>query len=370
MLNKKIYQTLKAKRTWKRILIAALALIGLGTAIIGIIAGCEYLSYRCRDNYTFHCLEKRVSEHITMVHGDKAGYPFCRLKDTRTGEFTTPKLNHVFLNEYTDDSLVVFRTYDRQLRGYINIHTGRIVIPAKYDRAWNFSEGLAAVIKEGEISFINEQGRQAFPETFPFPFDDSHADYAFQFHNGLCVMITWDHKWGLINTRGEWVVEPIYTEINKPQLGYRIVSDGSHYALLTASGQTVLPLEYDVIRLAADNQGFFIAKDGYAKVVDRNLNTSVPFAYDGLCELAYIHSYRTDEVYDKYGNLVQHSPEFWRYDVGMGSGVIDRQGHVIIPAKYFMVRRVDENLFEVEVTSCGERILFDRKGRLVGKSDF
>lgn len=367
-MKSKIYQTLKAKLTWKRVLIASFACIALVVTVFGIIAGCEYLHYKTRGNY--YGLEKSVSEHITMVHGCKAGYYFCQLKDKRTGEYTSPKLNHVFVNEYTDDSLVVFRSFDRKHRGYINIKTGRIIIPAQYDRAWNFSEGLAAVIKEGEISFINEQGRQAFPETFPFPFDDSHADYAFQFHNGLCVMITWDHKWGLINTRGEWVVEPIYTEINKPQLGYRIVSDGSHYALLTASGQTILPLEYDVIRLAADNQGFFIAKDGYAKVVDRNLNTIVPFAYDGLCELAYIHGYRTDEVYDKYGNLVQHSPEFWRYDVGMGSGVIDRQGHVIIPAKYFMVHRVDENLFEVEVTSCGERILFDRKGRPVGQANF
>ena len=366
MLTKQNFQNIKTHLTWKRVLVAAFALVAFGIAIIGIIAGYEYLRYRCRDNY-YNGLEKRVSEHITMVHGDRAGYHFCRLKDTRTGKFTTPKLNHVFLNEYTDDSLVVFRSYNREKRGYINIHTGRIVIPAQYDRAWNFSEGLAAVIKEGELSFINERGEQAIPTTFPFHFDDNHADYAFQFHNGLCVMLTWDHKWGLINTQGEWIVDPIYTEITKPRFGYRIVSDGNHYGLLTASGQTVLPPEYDIIRLSSDNQGFFVAKDGYAKVVDRNLNTIVPFAYDGLYKLTYIHDYRTDDEYDKNGNIIQHTPEFWRYDVGMGSGVIDRHGHVIIPAIYFMVNMVDDNLFEVEVSSGGDRILFDRKGQYVGK---
>ena len=368
MLTKKFYQKIKAKLTWKRILIASFALVALTVTIVGLIAGCEYVLYKTRGDY--YGMEKSVSEHITMVHGVKAGYYFCRLKDTRTGKFTTPKLNHVFLNEYTDDSLVVFRSYDREKRGYININTGRIVIPAQYDRAWNFSEGLAAVIKEGVISFINEQGDCAFDATFPICFDDNQADYAFQFHQGLCVMITRDHKWGLINTRGEWAVEPIFTEINKPRFGYRIVSDGNHYGLLTASGKTVLPLEYDIIRHASNDQGFFIAKDGYAKIVDRSLKTIAPFAHDGLYELTYIHDYRSMEEYDENGNPKPITHQYWRYDIGMNSGVIDRYGNVIIPAIYFMVRMVDEDLFEVEVSCDGDRILFDRTGQYVGKSEF
>lgn len=364
-MKSKIYQTLKAKRTWKRVLIASLACIAFTVVIAGIIAGCEYLNYKTRGHY--FGLEKSVSEHISMVHGCKAGYYYCRLKDTRTGKFTTPQLDHIFLNEYSNDSLVVFRANDRRLRGYININTGRIVIPAQYDRAWNFSEGLAAVIKEGKISFINEQGDRAFEASFPICFDD---DYAFQFHNGLCVMVSRDHKWGLINTRGEWVVEPIYTEINRPRLGYRIVSDGNHYALLRASGQMVLPLEYDIIRLSSDEQGFFIAKDGYAQIVDCNLQTVVPFAHDGLFQLNYIHDYRSLEEYDENGNIKPVTPQYWRYDIGLNSGVIDRQGNVIIPAKYYMVRMVDDEIFEVEVSPGGDRILFDRKGRYVGKSNF
>ena len=368
MLSKKFFQKIKAKLTWKRILVASFALVAFGIAITGIIAGCEYLRYRTRGDY--YGLEKSVSENITMVHGDKAGYFFCQLKDKRTGEFTTPLLNHVYLNEYADDSLVVFRSYDREKRGFVNIKTGRIVIPAQYDRAWNFSEGLAAVIKNGEISFINEQGERAFDTTFPIRFDDDYSHHAYQFHHGLCVMVTWDKKWGLINTRGEWVVEPIYMEIQRPYFGYRIVSDGDHYGLLTVSGQTALPTEYDIIRLASHDRGFFIAKDGYAKIVDQELKTIVPFAHDGLYQLTYIHEYRSIEEYDENGNLKPFTPQYWRYDIGANSGVMDRNGHVIIPAKYFMVRMVDENLFEVEVSADGDRILFDRKGQCIGKAEF
>lgn len=366
-MKSKLYKTLKAKKIWKQIVIVSFVCLALTAVIAGFIAGSEYFHYKTRGNY--HGLEKRVSEHITMVHGCKAGYYFCQLKDTRTGEFTTPKLNHVFLNEYTDDSLVVFRDLHRK-RGYININTGRIVIPAQYDRAWNFREGLAAVIKEGMISFINEKGELAFPTTFPLHFDDNQADFSFQFHQGLCVMMTWDRKWGLINTRGEWVVEPIYIEIKRPYFGYRIVSDGTYYALLTVTGQMVLPLEYDIIRLSADNKGFFIAKDGYAKIVDRNLNTVFPFAHDGLYQLSYINNYRSYEEYDENGNIKPYTPQYWRYDIGMSSGIIDRNGNVIVPAVYHMVYMVDDDLFDAEVTYGGEHILFDRKGRCVGKSNF
>ena len=47
---------------------------------------------------------------------------------------------------------------------------------------------------------------------------------------------------------------------------------------------------------------------------------------------------------------------------------MDIDGNVIIPAKYYMVRIVDDNHFEVEVTCGGERILVNAKGQYVGKT--
>ena len=356
-------------KTWKKIFIVALSVLAVTAAIlVGLLIKIHY--EKCYRVSYWETQPQHVSENILMVHGDHGQESFVRLKDVRTGQFTTPELQHIFINEYcTKDSLVVFRTFDR-LRGYINVNTGQIIISAQYNRAWNFSEGMAGVLKDGVVSFINEDGELAINNTFPIYYYDDYSEIAFQFHHGFCVMRTMDNKWGLINTQGEWAVEPVYTTISAPHYGYRIVSDGNHYGLLTIDGKLALPLEYDIIRLSSDNQGFFIAKDGCAKIVDRHFNTIVPFAHDGLYELDYIHDYRTKEEYDKYGNPMPYTPEFWRFDIGYGSGVVDRHGNVIIPAKYYMVRMVDENLFEVVVSCGGDRILFDHKGRYVGKSDF
>lgn len=352
-------------KKWKKVMIVALCVLAVSVAALVYMAGVAF--YREYHNECYwENVTRPVSRYIVMEYGIKARKNFVQLKDIRTGKHTTPQLQHIFINSYSSsDSLVVFRTFDR-MRGYINIHTGQIVIPAQYNRAWNFSEGIAAVFKDGFISFINTEGEPAFNQTFPIFYDDDYSDIAFQFHNGLCVMRTMDNKWGLINAKGEWVVEPIYSSIYKPWFGYRIVTDGARYGLLTKEGKVALPLEYDLIRFSSDGNGFFIAKDGYAKIIDKQLKTVVPFAHNGLCELKY----GDDDEYDGYGNSGTHTPEFWRYDIGYGSGVIDRQCNVIIPAKYYMIRMVNENMFEAVVSPGGDCILFDRKGRPVGQANF
>ena len=356
-------------KVWKKFFIVALCVLAFAATIfVGLLI---HIHYEKEHKVSYwESQPQHVSPTILMVHGYHGMNGFVRLKDMQTGKFTTPELQHIFVNEYsTEDSLVVFRTFDRK-RGYINVQTGKIIIPAQYNRAWNFSEGIAGVLKDGEVSFIKADGEPAFEKSFPIIYDDNYGEIAFQFHNGLCVMRTMDNKWGLINTQGEWAVEPVYNTISAPRYGYRIVTKGEHYGLLSVDGKTVLPAEYDLIRNAMDGEGFFIAKNGYAKIVDKDLNTIVPFAHDGLVQLFYIENYRSTDEYDENGYAKPVTPQYWRYDIGAKSGVIDRHGNVIIPAVYHMVRLVDDELFEVEVTYGGERILFDRAGRYVGKSKF
>lgn len=353
-------------KVWKKILIVALCVLAVAALVFAGLSAYGYYEKNHRISY-WETQPQHVSADILMVHGYHGMNHFVRLKNEQTGKFTTPELQHIFINEYnTEDSLVVFRTFDR-LRGYLNVNNGQIIIPAQYNRAWNFREGIAGVLKDGVVSFIKADGEPAFDKTFPICYDDDFSEIAFQFHRGLCVMRTMDNKWGLINTRGEWVIEPVYSTISAPQLGYRIVSDGEKYGLMTMDGQLALPIIYDFIRLSSLYGGFTIAKDGYAKIIDTNLQTIVPFVHDGLYSL----SYSGREYYD-YDDDEDHAeaPAYWRYDVGTGSGVIDSHGNVIIPAIYHMVYIVNDHLFEVEVTYGGDRLLYDNKGQYAGKCPF
>lgn len=352
-------------KIWKKILIIALCVIAFAALVmVGLMCRAYY------DKYHSYCywesVSEQVSEHIIMVHGHKGQESYVRLQDTRNGQYTTPRLNHVYLNEYdTEDSLVVFRTHDR-LRGYLNTHTGQIVIPAQYERAWNFREGVAAVLKDGVVSFLLPDGSPAFPQSFPIHYFDDYSEIAFQFHDGLCVMRTMNNQWGLIDKQGQWAIAPVYSMIDAPYHGYRRVCDGMHYGLVTKAGEPFLPTEYDDIRRASDGRGWILVKDGLAQEVDFELHVLEPFVHDGIHLLSYIDSYR-DESYEAY-EQGETDPRYFRFDIGSNSGVIDAKGKVIIPAIYYNVRMVNEDLFEVEVTYTGERLLFDTNGHCVGTS--
>ena len=104
----------------------------------------EYGRWYWKDNY----LSKNVEVH--GFRDDKVRvYNYC------TGKYTTPKVNWV-ADSPANDSLTVYAIPNK--RGYINIKNGEIVIDAEannYRKAWVFSEGLAAVMKDGKIGFIN-----------------------------------------------------------------------------------------------------------------------------------------------------------------------------------------------------------------------
>ena len=289
----KQYMTMeeKNKHFWKKIMIVALCVLALGSVTTAVFWASEWYAHRHRVIY-WETPTRYISKHIQLVYGYHGNISFERLRDARTGEFTTPELNHVFINEYnSEDSLVVFRSFDHK-RGYINVNTGKIVIPAQFNRAWNFYEGLAAVFVDGYVWFINENGEMAFKEVFPIVYDDDYNSIAFRFHHGLCVMRTMEGKWGMINTKGEWIVEPIYTVLSAPQLGSRIVGDGTHYGLLDLEGNIILPVEYDDIHLSNREGCLMLVKDGRAKLVNRELETVEPFVFDRTFLLSYVDGYR------------------------------------------------------------------------------
>lgn len=352
-------------KTWKKIFIVALCLIGLtGVIFASLVADGYYHRYH---NFNYKEADQYVSENIVMEHSvhhrswGEMGY--VRLKDIRTGKYTTPKIQHVFLNYYQpQDSIAVFRDMKHK-RGYINLNTGKIVIPAAYDRAWNFSEGLAAVMLNGRIRFINEQGSFAFDTQYPILYDDDYKTIAPRFHGGTCAIRNLQGNWGLINTHGEWIVEPIYSRIDNIYHGYHIVyKESVAYGLLRADGSVALPLEYDHIARTEDGSGFTIVKDGVGQEVDFNLQTTRSFVCDNVYPLPNLSvQHYSDYDYDYSQN------EFFCYELCGKCGVIDAKGKVIIPAKYTYIEQINDNLFRAKLYNLYDSpcLIINSKGEIV-----
>lgn len=132
------------------------------------------------------------------------------------------------LSNHTDDS------QSSGKYGYIDT-SGLYKIKPQYFNAQNFSEGLAAVVKGTQLSYIRTDATQAFPRSLEIPLSQGNA----LFHSGICATcrVTYhdfvsqncsfsedlaaapfgadrNFLWGYINKDGNTVIKPQFKAAN------------------------------------------------------------------------------------------------------------------------------------------------------------
>ena len=239
-----IHNWWKKRSKWFRRSIATVLIL----IPVGFVALVAYALYE--DEYGRDYWDRKLSDNITLHSFSDNKW---RVYDKQTGEYTTDKIN--WLSEVPEnDSLAVYALPNK--RGYINVNTGRIIIDAEtndYRRAWVFSEGLAAVMKDGKIGFINANNEVVIPFQFDYTDKCRMWEFGYVFHNGYCAMPNADGDLGLIDKSGNWVVEPAYDEIWAPhKSGYRVIVKDNKHGVLNADCAVVYPAEYGYINILPD----------------------------------------------------------------------------------------------------------------------
>lgn len=332
---------------WLRRSVAAV-LILIPVSFLALLAYALYEDAYGRDYW-----DRWVSDNVTLrLFSDNK----WRVYNDSTEEYTTGKIN--WLSEASDgDSLAVYALTAK--RGYININTGGIVIDAEtnsYSKAWVFSEGLAAVMRDGKVGFINPQNEIVIPFQFDYADECSMCDFGYVFHNGFCAMTDIDGNLGLIDCKGNWVVEPSYDEIWSPHAsGYRvIVKDGKH-GILDSNCAVVYPAEYAYISIVSD--GFVLTRSGKKWQVNFDGEVVQPFMYDNTYYLNYPIGY------NESGEIKYAFADFVKYEVMSCYGIMDRiTGKPVTSAIYSDINMLSEDLFEVQEYDSYDWYLLDTDG--------
>lgn len=323
---------------------------------VGFVALVAYAFYDYE--YGRDCWGRILSDNITLLAFSDNKW---RVYDEQTGKYTTGKIN--WLSEVPEnDSLAVYALPNK--RGYINVNTGRIVIDAEandYRKAWVFSEGLAAVMKDGKIGFINTKNEVVIPFQFDYSDECRMYDFGYLFHNGYCIMTNKDGDLGLIDTTGKWIVEPAYDEIWAPhKSGYRVIVKDNKYGVLNADCAVVYPAEYGYINILSD--GFVLTKGGKQWQVDFEGNTVQPFMFDGTYYLDYPIGY------NEGGDIQYAFADYAKYEIMNCYGIMNRiTGKPITLALYSDINMISKNLFEVQDPESYDWYLVDTQGNVVSK---
>jgi hypothetical protein len=83
---------------------------------------------------------------------------------------------------------------------YVDRRTGQEIIPARFEQAMPFSEGMAAVSIDGLFGYIDHRGEVVISPQF---------DLAGDFYQGWAEVVV-GRKAGIINRKGEFVVAPMF----------------------------------------------------------------------------------------------------------------------------------------------------------------
>ena len=265
-------------------------------AVISIIAASAII-VSCSENEP---IAEKPSDEGLLLNDDlvaiKEQDGNITIKNTQTGEVTAEKIKFDWTSSSPNDSLGVFCT-DKK-RGYYNSYTGKIVIPAQYRRAWVFSEGLAAVQKNGMIGFINRKGDVVIPFRYPY---HGNPLSSFVFENGHCIVADTTGKCGVINRKGEWIIQPKYDNIDAYE-EYVIASSAGVRKQLTYEEKTINSFVVDNIKaLTFMEKERYENKDGEIVYLDIEIKTGL-FSYSvgGSCGLMDANCRRlTDPLYSR-----------------------------------------------------------------------
>ncbi len=234
--------------------------------------------------------------------------------------------------------------------GFIN-KTGKVVIPLKYDDAEGFSEGLAKVRFNKKCGFINKKGKEVIPLKYDFVreftgglalvrLNDKEGfinklgdvvislkyDHVFPFKEGMAP-VKLDNKWGYVNKYGEEVISIYYDFAKGFSEGLASVEKNGKWGFINHKGEEVIPLKYDDADYFSENL-VTVNISGKSGCINKSGEEVIPLKYDNF-----------------FGFTEGLSPVLldgkW--------GVINKLGEEVIPLKYDDFSHFSDGLAAVQL---------------------
>ena len=263
------------------------------------------------------------SHSVTISHN---GYkPVTKTMNVIMGETATLTGK---LEEVNEVELTLKEQYGKY--GYVD-KNGNVVIPFKYDYAWEFSEGLAAVKQNDKWGFIDKSDNVVIPLKY---------DIAWEFKEGLAV-VEQNGKFGYIDKSGNVAIPFKYDWALPFSEGLAMVKQNGKYGYVDKSGNVVIPFKYDYALSFSEGLAK-VRQNGKYGYIDKSGNVVIPLIYDSA---------------DSFSEGLAFVKQNGKY------GFVDKSGNVVIPIKYDDAKWFYNGFAEVKYNGSWRKI--NKKGNFV-----
>jgi len=234
-----------------------------------------------------------------------------------------------FFNNNTGDFHDGLAVFENDLNfGYVNT-SGNIVIQPEYFMAYDFSGGYAVVANENDKhGFIDKTGKLVIP----FLFDhNSEGTYLYQgFSEGLAAVCK-DGKFGYIDEKGSFIIEPVFDYAGRFCEGVALVVSDGLYGYINKKGEYVITPQFAYASSFNNGYAFvrkpdfedYEEKGGYA-LIDKSgaLITGENLVYEDGGGYTFISEWNTGFI-NELARVVMVIDEKWQFVY------IDKNGEVV-----------------------------------------
>lgn len=154
--------------------------------------------------------------------------------------------------------------------GYINTK-GKYVIPALYDKAGQFYDGIAIVNVSGDAQLINKDGAFILDDYVDLLYRDEETNLIIYVKNGRC---------GLMSASGKVITEALFDSMSRFSEGYAIVKAGTKHGFINKKGNIVISLIYDAVKPFTEGLAAVKQDEAWGYINPEN-KTIIGFDYEG-----------------------------------------------------------------------------------------
>lgn len=181
-----------------------------------------------------------------------------------------------FVDKFRDGYCRVMTDYN--MTGLID-STGKELIPCIYPQLNYPAEGLVRAEQNGKVGFLDLEGNVVI---------DFQYAASSSFNEGLAAVgvLSEDEysiRYGYINTKGDYVVKPIYDFADPFVNGCAVVTSLDRQGMINHDGDTVVPIKYGFV--TAMQNGVFFAGNLFTKKIamfNKDFKPVTKFIYDDI----------------------------------------------------------------------------------------
>ena len=205
---------------------------------------------------------------------------------------------------------------------------GKYILPPEYDDLDGFESGFARVCIDGKWGFMNEHYEIVIPCKF---------DKEYWFGIPECTSAAVNKRWGVIDSKGEWIIEPQYDLVIALDSTEYFEAEQDGYHFYIDRQNNIVSNKYEGFSDLDKERPFTLNREEEpAPEREYKYPELRDYTIDNEGSISKVYNEKGEEIFSTQGYIRDFSTDGYAlyYTDWWKCGIIDRFGNVVVPPTF------------------------------------